>query len=227
LKEKFIENYLTWLKANVFINEIEKEKKWVINSPFLDRHNDYIEIYIIKNSEDNFILTDDGFVYDDLLASGCEPTNSPKRKELFKLNLIGFGVNFNDKTHEIFLETNMAEIGKHKHKLAQAMLAIGDMFMLASHNVSSIFKEDLRINQWNKWGVLNEKKKIVARFRIKSSAEIFIKEHKREFFGEIYTLKNLELEDNEIHNHQSDEKLFYSTILFFTIITLVIFMLPL
>jgi len=144
LKEKFIEKYLNWLRENVFINELEKDKKWVINSPFLDRHNDYIEIYIVKKKGDLYKLTDDGFVYDDLLAGGCEPTNSPKRKELFKLNLLGFGVNFSDKTHEIYIESSMEEIGKNKHKLAQAMISIGDMFMLASHNVSTIFKEDVK-----------------------------------------------------------------------------------
>jgi hypothetical protein len=144
MKEKFIENYLNWLRQNVFVNEVENGKKWVINSPFLDRHNDYIEIYIIKKEEDTFILTDDGFVYNDLLTSGCDPISSPKRKELFKLDLLGFGVNFKEKTHEIYVETSMEEIGKNKHKLAQAMISIGDMFMLASANVSTIFKEDVK-----------------------------------------------------------------------------------
>jgi hypothetical protein len=144
MKEKFIEKYLSWLRENIFINELEEGKKWVINSPFLDRHNDYIEIYVLKKAEDTFILTDDGFVYDDLITGGCEPISSPKRKELFKLTLLGFGVSFNEKTHEIYIETSMTDVGKNKHKLAQAMLSIGDMFMLASVNVSTIFKEDVK-----------------------------------------------------------------------------------
>lgn len=142
LKEKFIEKYLEWIKQNSFVNEIEKGK-WMINSPFLDRHNDYLEIYVVEKAKDSFILTDDGFVYDDLLSEGCE-LSSPKRKEIFKLSLIGLGVNFNDKTHELYLETDFDNIGRNKHRMIQAMLSIGDMFMLSSSNVSSIFKEDVR-----------------------------------------------------------------------------------
>lgn len=133
---------LNWLKKNVFVNEIEKDRKWVVDTPFLDRHNDYTELYVVRKSDDTFILTDDGFVYSDLVSSGAEPL-SPKRKELFVININGFGVKFNDKTKEIYIETDLGEIGKSKHKLVQAMLAIGDMFMLASHNISSIFREDV------------------------------------------------------------------------------------
>ncbi len=172
MKEKFIENYLNWLRENVFVNEIEDGKKWVINSPFLDRHNDYIEIYIVKKAEDTFRLTDDGFIYDDLLASGCEPLGSPKRKELFKVNLLGFGVNFNEKTHEIYIETSMGGIGKNKHKLAQAMLAIGDMFMLASTNVSTIFKEDVKAFFRRKEIPFNYDFKVTGRSFIEHNIEI-------------------------------------------------------
>jgi len=143
MKNEFIENYLAWLRENVFVNEIEEGKKWVINTPFLDRHNDYLEIYIVKKDEDSYILTDDGFIYSDLITSGCEPS-SPKRKELFKLNVVGLGISFNERTKELFVETDFQNIGRRKHKLAQAMLAIGDMFMLASPNISTIFKEDVK-----------------------------------------------------------------------------------
>jgi len=172
LKEEFIKNYLNWLKENVFVNEIEENKKWVINSPFLDRHNDYIEIYIIKKTGDTFILTDDGFIYDDLLANGCEPYSSPKRKELFKLNLLGFGVNFKERTHELYLETSMADIGKNKHKLAQAMISIGDMFMLASNNVSTIFKEDVKAFFRRKEIPFNYDFKVTGRSFIEHNIEI-------------------------------------------------------
>lgn len=143
METKFIEEYIKWIRANVFVNEIEKDKKWIINSPFLDRHNDYIEIYIVKKNKDSYLLTDDGFIYSDLKSSGFEPY-SPKRKELFKMTLKGFGINFSEKTNELFIETDLPDIGRNKHKLVQAMLAIGDMFMLASSNVSTIFREDVK-----------------------------------------------------------------------------------
>ena len=58
-------------------------------------------------------------------------------------------------------------------------------------------KIDLRINYRKKWAVLDSKKKIVTRFRIKASAKLFIVEHKRKFFGEKYTLKCLKEEDEQ------------------------------
>jgi len=165
MKTKLIEEYINWIRANVFVNEIEKDKKWIINSPFLDRHNDFTEIYLVKKNEDLYRLTDDGFTYNDLKISGFEPS-SPKRRELFKTTLLGFGINFSERTNELFIETDLHNIGKNKHKLVQAMLAIGDMFMLASSNVSTIFKEDVR--------AYFKKKEIPFVYDIKISGKSFI-----------------------------------------------------
>ncbi len=142
MENKFIENYLEWIKKNVFITKIGKEK-WVVETPFLDRHNDYLEIYIVKKQNGLYFLTDDGFIFSDLKSSGFE-LSSPKRKELFKLALIGIGVNFNEKTQELYVETDLTGIGKSKHNLVQAMLSIDDMFMMAGPTVSTLFKEDVK-----------------------------------------------------------------------------------
>jgi hypothetical protein len=141
MENKFIENYIEWIRKNVFIKSIGKNK-WLIETPFLDRHNDYLEIYILKEGN-NYHLTDDGFIFSDLKASGFD-LSTDKRKDLFKTALVGLGINFNKKTKEIFIDTDLASIGKSKHNLVQAMLTIGDMFVLADSTVSTLFKEDVK-----------------------------------------------------------------------------------
>mgnify|MGYP001573055465 CR=1 FL=1 len=142
METKIKESYIEWLKQNVLVSPIDKNK-WLIETPFLDRHNDYIEIYVIQKGKDDYLLTDDGYIFSDLKASGFE-IGSPKRKELFNLALAGLGVKFGDRSKELYIETDMSNMGKSKHKLLQAMISINDMFMLAGPTVSSLFKEDVK-----------------------------------------------------------------------------------
>ena len=61
-----------------------------ITTPYLDRHNDCLQIYAGKIGE-GFILTDDGYVLDDLAQAGVDAT-SGKRRLLLEETLNGFGV---------------------------------------------------------------------------------------------------------------------------------------
>jgi len=150
MEKNFIENYLEWIRKNVFLTKLA-EGKWLIETPFLDRHNDYIEIYIISKKNENYLLTDDGYTLSDLKSAGME-ISSPKRKELFSTALNGLGIKFSEKTKELYIETDLVEIGKNKHKLMQAMLIVNDMFMLSEPNVATLFKEDV-IKYFRKKGI--------------------------------------------------------------------------
>ncbi len=91
--EELMENYTYWLKDKTALRLIGKE--WVeITTPYLDRHNDYLQLYA-KREEQGFLLTDDGYTITDLHNSGC-PIDSPKREELLKTTLAGFGIQCND-----------------------------------------------------------------------------------------------------------------------------------
>ena len=63
----FIDAYARWIKENTKINPMGEYTS--ITTPFLDRHNDRLEIYI-KSSGDMMTLTDDGHIIGDLEASG-------------------------------------------------------------------------------------------------------------------------------------------------------------
>jgi hypothetical protein len=132
-----IDNYLIWLKDKTILRQV---KDWVeITTPYLDRHNDYLQIYA-KRQNGGYILTDDGYVLEDLEQSGCK-LESAKRQALLKITLNGFGVQANEGRLEIHASRD--NFALRKHNLIQAMLAVNDLFYLAVPMVASLFYEDV------------------------------------------------------------------------------------
>ena len=130
--------YHAWLKDRTALKQI---KDWTeITSPFLDRHNDYVQIYAIRDA-DGIKLTDDGHTIDDLEASGCA-LDSQKRKGLLSVTLNGFGVKLEDRA--LVVHATPDNFPVRKHNLIQAVLAVNDMFMLAAPITSNLFFEDVQ-----------------------------------------------------------------------------------
>jgi hypothetical protein len=49
-----IDKYLEWLKDKTQLRQVTDE--WVeITTPYLDRHNDYVQIYIKRTSENDLV----------------------------------------------------------------------------------------------------------------------------------------------------------------------------
>ncbi|MEW6263876.1 MAG: DUF1829 domain-containing protein [Thermodesulfobacteriota bacterium] len=135
--QKLLDQYLAWLKDKTILRQIED---WVeITTPYLDRHNDYIQIYARKENS-GYILTDDGYTIDDLEQSGCK-LQSPKRQSLLNMTLNGFGVQIHDGALEV--HASPENFALRKHNLVQAILAVNDMFFLAVPMVASLFYEDV------------------------------------------------------------------------------------
>jgi len=135
-----IDQYTTWLKDKTTLRQIED---WIeITTPYLDRHNDYLQIYA-RRQNGTFILTDDGYTLDDLRQSGCN-LDSPKRQTLLRTTLNGFGVQLARGRLEI--RASADNFALRKHNLIQAMLAVNDLFYLASAVVMSLFMED--VSDW-------------------------------------------------------------------------------
>ncbi len=140
--QKVIDEYLKWIKDNTVVKTIEEGNVCAVTTPFLDRHNDHIDIYVVKQGN-NIKLTDDGYTIADLKMSGLE-MNTSKRESILKTTLNGFGVNLNG-NDELYVEANSFNIGQKKHALIQAILTVNDMFNLASDIVQSLFKEDVEM----------------------------------------------------------------------------------
>jgi hypothetical protein len=135
--QKLINRYIIWVKDNTKIRKIED---WVeITTPYLDRHNDYLQIYV-KRENGNFILTDDGYIIQDLENSGCK-LESKKRQDLLANTLNGFGIK--KVGNVLAVEASRENFNYKKHNLIQAMLAINDLFYLAGPIVINLFLEDV------------------------------------------------------------------------------------
>ena len=135
--QQLIDQYWAWLKDRTILREVNG---WVeITTPHLDRHNDYIQIYAQREGE-SITLTDDGYVLDDLEISGCN-IDTPKRQALLDLTLKGFGVRHTRGRLEVTASPENFPL--QKHNLIQAMLAVNDLFYLATPMVSNLFFEDV------------------------------------------------------------------------------------
>ena len=135
--QKLLDAYLAWLKDKTQLRQVDD---WVeITTPYLDRNNDYLQIYARKENG-SYVLTDDGQTIGDLEQTGCK-LNSPKRQDLLKMTLNGFGVQLQDQRLEVHASPD--NFALRKHNLVQAMLAVNDMFYLSVPMVASLFYEDV------------------------------------------------------------------------------------
>jgi hypothetical protein len=136
--ERLLNDYRAWMKDKTTLREVNSE--WVeITTPYLDRHNDALQIYA-RTENGGYVLTDDSYTIHDLEASGCNLTTE-KRQELLKMTLNGFGVRMNNEALEVHASTE--NFPARKHNLIQAILAVNDLFYLAQPVVESLFFEDV------------------------------------------------------------------------------------
>jgi hypothetical protein len=138
--QNLLASYSVWLKDKTVLRQIND---WIeITTPYLDRHNDYLQIYC-KRENGAFLLTDDGYIIQDLRSSGCKLDNK-RRQDLLRITLNGFGVQMHDDRLEV--RASPGNFAFRKHNLVQAMLAVNDMFFLATPIILSLFFED--VAQW-------------------------------------------------------------------------------
>ncbi len=133
-----IHEYLTWLRSEISVVAV-KGGVCEITTPFVDRHNDHLQLYLTQDNG-NYALTDDGYTLSNLAMSGVDLT-SPKRQQILKTMLQGFGVSVVEGALRI--EAQRANLPRRKHNLIQAMLAVNDMFVIAREQVLSLFREDV------------------------------------------------------------------------------------
>lgn len=139
LCEHLVDEYITWLRERISITKIDD--KWCeITTPFLDRHNDHLQIYVKALDNERLLLSDDGYTIADLKMSGCD-IERPRRRMFLDMVLNGFGVRVENDRLEV--EARLKESAQKKHNLLQAMLAVNDLFITARPHVFELFREDV------------------------------------------------------------------------------------
>jgi hypothetical protein len=136
--QELVDNYVDWLRDRLKVDQIGDICE--LTTPFLDRHNDHLQVYAVPRGN-RILLTDDGETIGDLAASGVDVTKG-RRRELLETTLRGFGVNHRNGQLEV--EATKSNIGQRTHSLIQSMLAVNDLYMLSRSRVASLFWEDVR-----------------------------------------------------------------------------------
>ncbi|MBA3315715.1 MAG: DUF1829 domain-containing protein [Planctomycetaceae bacterium] len=135
--QRLVNSYLQWLRERITVEEVNGACE--ITTPFLDRHNDRLQIYVVRQ-DGGYRLTDDGYILSDLEVSGCS-LESPNRQRMLHVILSGFGVHEDEGA--LFVDASIATFPQKKHSLVQAMLAVNDMFMIARPHVTQLFLEEV------------------------------------------------------------------------------------
>ena len=135
----FILQYTNWIKEHS--GQRDTNGFMEITTPFLDVHNDELRFYVQKQA-DGMLFTDDGYILADLEMSGINISKG-KRKEL--LQAVADTMNIKIENGAITAKAeNPAQAAQTMHLMIQAMLKIGDMFMLSSPQVRSLFVDDVK-----------------------------------------------------------------------------------
>lgn len=133
-----VEEYSQWLRQGLSATAIDSGCE--LTTPFLDRHNDHLQVYAERVGQ-RVLLSDDGYTLADLRASGLD-IDTDKRREVFETTLAGFGVKVRD--GELTAEASSSNLGARVHGLVQAMLAVNDMHVMAQARVAGFFFEDVK-----------------------------------------------------------------------------------
>ena len=138
-----IDRYINWLRETISFETLGSFAE--ITTPFLDRHNDRIQIYVKREGE-KLLLTDDSYTISDLHTSGLNIHASEGRRQMLQKVLNGFGVESRD--DQILTYATKSNFAQKKHNLIQSILAINDLFVLSKPQVESLFLED--VENWLK-----------------------------------------------------------------------------
>ena len=134
---ELLDQYWEWLRDRTTLRQING---WVeITTPYLDRHNDRLQIYAARRGSE-YVLADGGYVLDDLEQSGCK-IEGGKREALLTITLNGFGVQKAE--NQLQVNASKSNFALRKHNLVQAMLAVNDLFYLAQPMVVTLFYEEV------------------------------------------------------------------------------------
>ena len=135
--QKLIDEYVGWLRQGLSVENVGEACE--LTTPFLDRHNDHLQVYATRRNG-SIILSDDGYILSDLRTSGLE-VDTPKRKMVLESVLNGLGVR--NENGQLLVEASMPNLGQRLHSLVQAMLAVNDLFVMGQPRVASFFFEDV------------------------------------------------------------------------------------
>ena len=155
---ELMQSYWAWLKDSTYLRNID-DRCVAITTPYLDRHNDNYQIYVSKKG-DGYELTDDGYIIDDLMMSGCD-VSSGRRKEYLDTIARSYGITIDG--NQLKVRSDASDFASCKHDLIQAMQAVNDLYYVSRPNVVSLFHED--VSEWLIGSGIHSTSRVIIRGR--------------------------------------------------------------
>lgn len=137
--QAMITEYTNWLNSS--FSAVKVGEYYELTTPYFDRYNDHLQIYVKQIKNGSYFLTDDGYILNNLKSSGVSVTRSQKRKEMLYRIARNFGIDINGESLEI--QATKSNYPQKKHMLLQAMMSIDDMFVTEANAVKNFFAEDV------------------------------------------------------------------------------------
>lgn len=134
------DNYINWLKNNIDEYKVD-DNIYRITLPFTDSNNTETEVYIIKEGNNDFTITDDGYTFSELEFLGFD-FSTPRRKEIIHSLATNYGVSIGE-SNELYVKANSETLAFKKHLLIQCMIKISDLCILSPSNIKTLFNEDV------------------------------------------------------------------------------------
>lgn len=140
--KSLVDRYIDWLREKSSEEDLAGDWK-LLTIPFLDRHNDALQVFVGPGHE-GLRITDEGRIIRDLRQAGCDLKPASRRREIAEEILRGLGLDPGILDDGAIKTTavNGEFPGKLHHTLL-SMLAIDGLANLSSQNVATIFKEDV------------------------------------------------------------------------------------
>ncbi len=136
----YVKEYLSHLKHEIKQREIAPGVV-EITTPFLDRFNDYTQIYI-QEGIGQFRISDDGYILNNLEMQGIYIDSSPHKEKILRSILNRFGLRMDTRTKEIYAtESIPSKVMLAFHRVLQGMLDIDDMFYLVTPTATDFFSD--------------------------------------------------------------------------------------
>jgi hypothetical protein len=137
--QKMISDYTEWLKAEITTANFGEYIE--LTTPYLDRFNDYMQIYVRQNENGTLTMTDDGYIIGSLISAGMTFKKNSNRQKMINRIATSYGITIEGE--EITALATAQNFPQKKHMMVQAMLAIDDLYIATPEGVKDLFMEDI------------------------------------------------------------------------------------
>ena len=134
-----IDSYANWIKERITFEKVNEY--YEITTPYLDRFDDFLKIYVKQLKDGTIYMTDDGYIIGNLLSCGLSLRKNSNKFKILERIVNNYGLQL--KGEEITTKAELNNFPLKKHLMVQAMLSVDNMFELRKENVKNLFLVDV------------------------------------------------------------------------------------